>query len=143
MKMRKFTVLCALLTAGCDQTASNNNMAGNVAMNAVAAVKHPTYCFFKDTETKGWSGSVNAKGDVVVKGKAFRSDPRYRAKFIDQEKTPSSLTLWLAIEQNPGYASPDNWWSMAETVPDTAGVQTVTVKCGAKTLAELKVRRGG
>jgi hypothetical protein len=142
--MRKLTLLGALLTAGCNQPA-DNQAAGNVAANATAAaaVKHPTYCFFKDPETKGWSASANANGDVVVKGKAYRSDPRYRAKFIDQEKTPSSLTLWLAIEQNPGYASPDNWWSMAETVPDTAGVQTVTVKCGAKTLAELKIPRRG
>ena len=38
-----------------------------------------------------------------------------------------------------GYGAEDNWWDVAATIPGSAGVDTVKVACGAKTLAELKV----
>ena len=137
--------LGAVMLAGCNQAAESNAAANNAAANAASAKpKGPTYCFFKPAETKGWTASRDARGNVVVKGQAFRSDSRYRAEFIEQDVTPDTATLWVAIGQNTtGYAAPENWWDVTTTIPDSGGIENVTVKCGKTTLAELKVAKRG
>jgi hypothetical protein len=139
-------LLGAVLAAGCSPSADNAaNRSANASANsaAAAAAKHPTYCFFKDGGTKGWSASLDRDGNVVVKGKAYREDPRYKPQFSDVETAGAKSTLWLTIGQNSGFASPDNWWDVTQTIPGSGGVQSVTVKCGKKVLAELTVKRAG
>ena len=131
--------------AGCGPAAdqaSTRNAAANAA--AAGAVKHPTYCFFKEGKTERWSSAVDRAGNVVVKGRAYRADSRYKAAFTDRERSGTAATLWLAVVQNDtGYAAPDDWWDVTETIPDSGGVERVTVKCGKTVLAELPVKRGG
>ena len=43
------------------------------------------------------------------------------------------------MQNDTGYAAPDNWWDMTATIPDSAAVDTVEVKCGDQAVAELKV----
>ena len=48
------------------------------------------------------------------------------------------------LQQNDtGYGAPENWWDMTATIPNSAAADTVDVKCGDKTLAELKVAPKG
>ena len=70
--MRRSIVLPALLAglASCNQ-AAEPPAANTAEANAAApAKKHPTYCFFKDADTKGWSASRDSSGNVAVKGQA-------------------------------------------------------------------------
>ena len=139
--MRTSLVLAAALLAACGQQ-GGDKAANNAAANAAAPAKpkKPKYCFFKDSETKGWAASRDASGNVVVKGQAFRSDPRYQAVLGPAEVTGSSATLSPSIGPNAtGYAAPGNWWDVTATIPNSAAVETVKVECGPKTLAELKL----
>lgn len=116
------------------------------ALNASAeasAEKRPAYCFFKDSETSGWSASRDAQGNIVVKGRAFRSDPRYKAELGPAEVDRTAATISPTISQNSGYASPDNWWDVSATIPDSRAVETVKVECGSKILADLRIQPKG
>lgn len=130
----------AAALAGCGQ-GGGEGKATNVAAARPAAPKHPTYCFFKSGETKGWSATAGRGGLVTVKGKGQVKDARYRAQLSESEVAGTRATLWLTIGENRGYASPDNWWDVSLTVPGSTGVTDVSVQCGKKTVAELKVRR--
>lgn len=141
--MRQSIILLGTLlgAASCNQAA--NSPAGNATNTAAAEKPRPRYCFFKDSETKAWSASRDKDGNIVVKGKAYRSDPRYQARLGDAEVNGSKATVRPSITQNAtGYAAPDNWWDVSATVPDSGTVDTVVVECGPKTLAELKVPPG-
>ena len=133
--MRKSTLLSLLLVAGCNQAAEQP--AANTA-ETKARPKRPSYCFFKDAETEKWSAARDPSGNVVVKGRAFRSDPRYKAELGKPEVSGAVATVSPTIVQNmTGYASPDNWWDVTVTIPNSAAVTKVTVACGKKTLAEF------
>jgi hypothetical protein len=134
--------LCAVLgVAGCGQSASEAT-AKSEASAAPAKPKRPAYCFFKDEETKGWSASVDAAGNVTVKGKAHIKDSRYSAQLGTAEIEGTAARIAPSISPNTtGYASPDNWWDVKATIPQSAAVDTVIVECGKKQLAELKVTR--
>jgi hypothetical protein len=137
---RSITMLAATAAlAGCNQ--GGESKATNAVAPRPAASKHPTYCFFKDTETKSWSASAGRGGLVTVKGKGHVKDPRYRAQLGESEIAGTKATLWLTIGENRGYASPDNWWDVSLSVPGSARVTSVAVMCGKKTVAELKIRR--
>src|SRR6185295_13190971 len=73
--MRKAMLLLGVTAlAGCGQS--------NEAANQVAkapAKKKAAYCFFKEPDTKAWTATRGKDGNIVVKGKAFRQDPRYKA----------------------------------------------------------------
>src|SRR5436305_3956395 len=111
--------------AGCNQ--GGENAAGNVATNAAAsAPKHPTYCFFKDSDTKGWSASRDAAGNVAVKGKALLEDTRYMAAVGEPEISGSKARLWLTMGSNTNaYGAPGNWWDATATIPGSSGVEAV------------------
>jgi hypothetical protein len=135
--MRKF-VLClsAAALAGCGQSSDNANR------TAAAQPKKPkpAYCFFKDAETKGWKASRDKNGNIVVKGKAYRSDSRYQAVIGKIEVVQGKAVVWPTIQQNAtGYGAEDNWWDVSAVVPNSAALDTVDVNCGAKTIAELKL----
>ena len=136
---RTFLLVSALALAGCGQSGDGAS-ANEAAANAVQPKKKPAYCFFKDAETKAWAASRDKDGNIVVKGKAYRSDPRYKAVLNPATVTGTSAELSPTISQNDtGYAAPENWWDVSETIANSAGIDTVKVSCGAKTLADLKV----
>ena len=137
--MRKiiWTMGTALALAACGQPA--DQPAADVAATKATEPKRPAYCFFKDGETEKWSAARDSTGNVVVKGRAFRSDPRYKAELAPAVVSGNAATVSPTIVQNSGYASPDNWWDVAATIPDSAGITKITVACGKTTLAEFSL----
>jgi hypothetical protein len=135
-------LLASAALAGCGQS-SGNQASNNAAANDAAAEKpQPSYCFFKDTATKGWKASVDKSGNVVISGKGYAEDSRYKAVLAQATVSGTTAEIGPTLAQNDtGYASEDNWWAMSQTIPDSAAVETVTVKCGEETLASLKVPR--
>lgn len=135
----------ALGLAGCGQNGGGqpaNDLAAANSTAAAATAKRPAYCFFKDDETKGWTATADAAGNVVVKGKAYREDSRYKTVLGEPVVNGTSAEVRPTIGVNDtGYATSDNWWDMTATIPGSGAVQTVAVRCGAKTIAELTVRR--
>jgi hypothetical protein len=54
----------------------------------------------------------------------------------------SGTTARIAPSIGPnttGFGAPENWWDVSATIPNSAGVESVVVECGPKTLADLKV----
>ena len=141
--MRKsFIMLTAVALAGCGQSPDKSEVEKAPANESVQASKPAAYCFFKDQETKGWKASVDKDGDVVVSGKAYREDSRYKALLSPATISGSIAEVAPTIGQNDtGYAAPENWWDVTETIPDSKGVGTVVVKCGDETIATLSVPR--
>jgi len=139
---RSIIALCAAAgLAGCNQ--ASEEPANNVAANtAVAAAKHPTFCFFKDEETKGWKASAGAKG-VTVTGKAHVKDGRYKAVLGEPEIAGTKASVWLTIGTNDtGYSAEDDWWDLSAQIPAAAAVEGVSVMCGKKAIAELPLKKG-
>lgn len=136
--MRKsFCLLGAAVLAGCGQS-TENAVANNKAANSAAAEKpKPAYCFFKDSETKGWAAKRDKDGNIVVTGKAYREDSRYKAVLNPATIAGTSADIAPTIIQNDGYAAPENWWDMKATIPNSAAITNVNVRCGAKTVATL------
>jgi hypothetical protein len=134
----------AAVLAGCGQP-DGNQAADQAAANSVQpAKKKAAYCFFKDSETKGWTASRGKDGNITVKGKAYREDSRYKAALGEPVVTGTTAEIAPSIVQNDtGYAAPDNWWDVTATIPNSAALDTVDVMCGGSTLAELKVAPKG
>ena len=140
--MRNLILL--LGAAGLAACGSSDQQAKDAAAKAAAAPKpeKPPHCFFKDADTKGWKASVDKDGNVVVTGKAYRSDSRYQAVIGKTVIAANGATVWPTITINTtGYGAPDNWWDIKATLPGSAAVDHVTVKCGAKSVAELAIKR--
>jgi hypothetical protein len=134
--MRHFAiVLVAAGLAGCGQSADEQ-----AANQAAAAPKEKTpYCFFKDEEAKGWAASAD-DGNVVVSGKLYREDARYKALLDKPKVTGTTAEVWPTVGQNDtGFAAEGNWWNVKLAIPDSAAVTKVNVRCGAKTFASLDV----
>ena len=139
--MHRFTILSgtAAMLVGCGQ-AGDTSSANEAAANKVHPKKKPAYCFFKDSETKAWAASRDKDGNIVVKGKVYRSDPRYKALLNPPTVSGASAEIAPTIAQNDtGYGAPENWWDVTATIAGSAAVDSVKVSCGAKTLAEIKV----
>ena len=137
--MQRFMMItgAATMLASCGQSGDNANQA---AATPPKPKKRPAYCFFKDPETKGWAASRDKDGNIVVKGKAYRSESRYQAVLQNPTVFGASAEISPTIVQNDtGFGAEDNWWDVKATVPNSAAVDTVTVRCGAKAFAELKV----
>ena len=123
--------------AACGQ--SNDGASTNQA-NAAPPKKRPPHCFFKDADMKEWAASRDKDGNVIVKGKAYRSDPRYKALLNPATVTGTTAEIAPTIALNDtGYGAPDNWWDVKASIPNSAAIDTVKVTCGPKTVAELKV----
>jgi hypothetical protein len=138
----KLVLLCAAaILVGCND--AGDNVATNAAANATAAEpKHSAYCFFKDEETKAWKASLDKSGNVTVTGKAHVKDSRYKPELGQPKITGTAAEVWPTLVVNSGYASPDNWWDVSFTIPNSAAAESVAVRCGRKTVAELTVKRG-
>jgi len=138
MNLRFLCLASAALLGGCGQ--SDDGASNQAAANTAQPKKKAAYCFFKDKETKGWAASREKDGNIKVKGKAYRSDSRYQAVLGPPEVSGTTASIAPTITQNmTAYGAEDNWWDVAATIPGSAAVDTVTVTCGARTLAELKV----
>lgn len=136
---RIVTALAAVGLTACGQS-SDGGTANQAAANHAQPKTKPAYCFFKEPETKGWSASRDKSGNIVVKGKVFRSDSRYRAVLQTPVATGTGVELSPTIVVNDtGYAAPENWWDITATVPNSAAIDAVTVTCGARKLAEFKL----
>lgn len=131
----------AVSLAGCNKPAATK--APDAADTAAAARKaKPAYCFFKEKETKGWKAKADKDGNVVVTGRVFRSDPRYKAILLPSTVSGTAAQVSPTIADNDtGYAAPDNWWTVTQTIPGSQAVDSVSVTCGARTLAELTIPR--
>ena len=143
MKGRVFGIAIATGLTACGQPGADNgaaNSTANATVNA-AAPKRPTYCFFKDAATRRWLASRDAGGNVAVKGQVKVDDKRYRGDLSQSEVAGDAATVWLTMAPNTGYADEDNWWDLSVTVPGSGTVTNVTVLCGKKEVAKLKVRR--
>ena len=141
--MRKFIILlgAAAGLAACGQS-SDEAAADNAAANAAAEKPKPAYCFFKDEETKGWAAKADKDGNVVVSGKAYREDARYKALLSPAAVSGTSAEVSPTITANDtGFAAPDNWWQVTQTIPNSQAVTSVNVTCGGKVLAALEVPR--
>jgi hypothetical protein len=141
---RKFIILFgAVSLTACGQS-TDNQAANQAAANAAQPKKKAAYCFFKDSETKDWSAARGKDGNIVVKGKAYRSDSRYQALLGPPTVSGTTVEVSPSIQQNStGFGAPENWWEVTATIPGSAAVDTVKVTCGAKTLAEIKVAPKG
>jgi hypothetical protein len=117
------------------------NTAGNAAAPAAGKAAHPTYCFFKEANRKGWSVTRDKSGNVVVKGQAKVEDVRYSAALGDPEVEGDTARVWLTMPQNSSYQDLDRWWDVSATIAGSAEVTSVSVMCGAKEVATLGVRR--
>jgi hypothetical protein len=140
MRRRSFILIgSAILLAACGQS-SDDAATNRSAAKAAQPKKKPAYCFFKDNETKNWAASRATDGNITVKGKAFRLDSRYKAVLGPPAVSGSSAEVAPTITINDtGYGAPENWWDVKATIPNSAAVVTVDVRCGEKTIAELKV----
>ena len=128
----------ALALAACSQSADD------AATNAAAAPKKEKtpYCFFKDQESKGWAATRGRDGNITVKGRLFRSDPRYKAVLGEPRINGTRGEFWPSITINDtGFAAPENWWELSAVIPNSSAIDTVDVRCGKKTFAEFKVAR--
>lgn len=141
--MRRATIVIGVLAliAGCSQAAENAEENG--AANAAASKKPKVaYCFFKDAETKGWAAKRDSTGDLVVTGKAYRSDSRYKAVLGEAKISGTSAEISPSIVLNDAaFGAPDDWWDVSKTIPNSSAIDTVNVTCGRKTLASLSVQR--
>jgi hypothetical protein len=143
--MRTSVILfgAAAALAGCGQSTENNTPQKAAANTASAeAAKPAAYCFFKDSETKDWKAKLDKSGNVVVSGKAYRQDSRYKALLSPATVSGTKAEVAPTIAQNDGgYGAPGDWWDVSETIPNSQAVATVIVKCADETLATLTARR--
>lgn len=144
MRKTLFLIGAAVGLAACGQSGGNST-ATNAAANSAAVEKpKPAYCFFKDSETKGWAAKRGKDGNITVTGKAYRQDSRYKAVLNPATTSGTTASIAPTITPNDGpYGAPDNWWDVKAVIPNSASIDAVDVTCGDKTLAELKVPAKG
>ena len=139
---RTILLLGTVALAACGQSSGSRSGNNADATNPAAEKPRPAYCFFKDSATKAWKASLDKSGNVVVSGKGYAEDSRYKAVLAPATVSGASAEIAPTLAQNDtGYASEDNWWAMSQTIPNSTAVTSVTVKCGEETLATLTAPR--
>ena len=124
----------ALLAAGCTEDPTEQPPVANEA--AAPKAEKPPHCFFKAAETKDWAVKVQG-GQATVTGRAYRSDPRYKAVLLEPKVEGAVAVVRPSIITNDtGFASPDNWWDVTASIP-AAGLEKVEVRCGKTVVASL------
>ncbi len=140
MRTIMMLVAGAALLGGCSE--SGDNSANATAKRPAAAPKKVPYCFFKSENSKGWAASRGKDGNIIVKGKGYLADGRYKADLGTPDIDGATASIQLKMPPNDtGFATADGWWDISKTIPDSAAITKVDVLCGAKTLAELNVRK--
>lgn len=143
MRNTIITLAATVTLAACGQS-TGNSAANEAAANSAqeAKPKPAAYCFFKDSETKDWKAKLDKSGNVVVTGKVYRQDSRYKAILSPATISGDKAEIAPTIAQNDtGFSAPNDWWDVSETIPDSQTVSTVSVKCGDETVATLTVPR--
>ena len=132
--MRLFSCFAAtVLVAACSEQPVQQPAANQAAESKPAKAPH---CFFKDSETKDWAAREQG-GTVVVSGRAFRSDARYKAVLLEPEVEGAVAVVRPSIATNDtGFASDGNWWDVTASIP-AEGLDKVEVRCGKKVVASL------
>jgi hypothetical protein len=131
-----------LLLGSASLAACGQGGGGGEANQAAPAPKKekPKYCFFKDAESKDWTAKRGRDGNIVVSGKLYRSDGRYMAVLGEPKVNGTTVEYWPSVTTNTtGASMADGWWELTATVPNSAAIDTVDIKCGQKSFAELKV----
>lgn len=142
MRSKLLIVAIVTLLSACGQNTDNQPEA-NLSESKAGAAEHPSFCFFKDEETKGWTAKRAANGDIAVSGKAHVKDSRYQATLGSPDVSGPTAKLWLSINPNSGsYGAADDWWDVSATLPGAAAITDVTVTCGPKAIAQLKLAPG-
>ena len=122
----------ALMVAGCSEQAADNA----VANQAAAPPEKVPHCFFKDSDTKEWAAKAQGE-QVVVTGRVFRSDARYKAILLEPKVDGAVAVVRPSMTSNDtGFAADGNWWDVEARIP-AAGLQKVEVRCGKKLVASL------
>ena len=138
MRTSILLVATTALLAACGESDNSANRAA--AAKPAAEKKKATYCFFKEPDTKGWSAKRGKDGNIIVTGKAYREDPRYMAVLAPATVNKTSAEISPTITTNTtGFAAQDNWWDVKASIPNSAAITSVTVSCGARTLAQFAV----
>ena len=132
----------AISLAGCGQDDGSGGTANATTANVAAAAKKVPYCFYKDENTKNWTTSVGKDGNVTVKGRAYVADGRYMPALKPPEISGTTASVQLGMPQNDtGHSTTDGWWDVKAVIPNSAAITEVHVLCGAKTVANLTVKR--
>lgn len=142
LDMQRLGIMIALAVgvAACGQSSGNSPANETATRTAKPKKERPPYCFFKDSETKAWAATRDKSGNIVVHGKAYREDSRYQAQIGKMDVSGTTAKVWPTIVPNmTGYGAPENWWEIKTTIPNSGAVETVSVNCGEKTVAELRV----
>ena len=142
--MRKLVILLSMfpLLPACQRPSGNSSGNEVTVVNASAPESQVAFCFFQDQEMKAWKAKIDKSGNVVVTGKAYREDPRYEALLGPATIHGTLAELGPTIEQNDtGFAAPQNWWNLTETIANSRAVERVAIHCGGKTIANLAVPR--
>src|SRR5215213_9945276 len=131
---RSILMLAALIgAASCSQSAEQPAANSAAANTAEPEKKRPTYCFFKNADTKGWAALRDRGGNILVKGQARIADRRYMAALGETEIDGGQARLWLNMAPNTtGLGAADDWWDVSASLPASAAVTSVTVLCGKK-----------
>ena len=142
MRNTIITLAATTMLAACGQS-SGNGAANEAANNAQEAKPKPAaYCFFKDSETKDWKAKLDKSGNVVVTGKVYRQDSRYKAVLSPATISGDKAEIVPTIAQNDtGFSAPNDWWDVSQTIAGSQSVTSVTVKCGDESVATLTVPR--
>ena len=142
MRISVFLLIAgATALAACSESGDNSANASATKTAAATPKKKVPYCFFKSENSKGWAASRDKDGNIVVKGKGYLADSRYKADLGAPEIEGSTASVQLKMPQNDtGFASADGWWDIKKTIPNSSAIGTVDVECGAKTLASLTVK---
>lgn len=135
MRRAAFYFAVATMLAGCGQPSDNS-----AAQQAPQPKKKPAYCFFKDEELKGWTASRDKDANINLKGQAHVKDPRYKAVLGQPSISGTNAEIAPSISQNDtGFGAVEDWWDLGVTIPNSAGVNAVVVRCGNKAVATLQV----
>ena len=136
MRKRAFHFTWALMLAGCGQSSDNLE----ASQQAPQPKKKPAYCFFKSEELKGWTVSRDKDKNITLKGQAHVKDPRYIAVLGPPSVNGKNAEIAPSMSQNDtGYGAVDDWWDLSTTIPNSAGLNRVIVRCGNKAIATLEV----
>lgn len=122
----------AMLLAGCggEKESPDNRV------EAQPKKEKPPHCFFKEAELDSFKLAQDGN-ELVVTGRAYRSDGRYKAFLQDPKVEDGTAILYPTIGVNDtGFSAPENWWDIEKRLPAN-GIRAVEVRCGARLVKKM------
>ncbi len=130
-------LLSAASLSACGQ---GGDQAANQAAAAPKQRKDALLLLQGRRQFKAWAAKRGKDGNIVVSGKLYRSDGRYMAVLGEPRIKGTTAEYWPTVSTNTtGFSMPDGWWELSATVPNSAAIDTVAVKCGKKTFAAINL----